>query len=152
MDKNTFKLSIYKNALLPPSDPSYFDNRFSLNINNYSGFAEVGRNGYTLNEKIIQKIAKYITKNLDLLDSLAKLSNFDMIIGGGSSEINLNYGGSEFVIKLQNNRQSDKIIKDITKLIQKAIKKGEAFTDETSPNPVLDAQEWEKKFEEENGK
>lgn len=157
-----FKLEVYEqDAIVAPSHPAYFRGRFVLSIENNKGVAEIERNGYTLNETVIAELKNLVLKNAKKLKELLKkkkiLENLyagELEGGGPDSSIVLTYDNEKIEISRieisgdLKKRAYDKILAKIQKYVKKAIKKGNAFVDENSPNPVMEAEEWGKDREE----
>lgn len=145
-------------VIVAPSHPAYFKGRFALSIEDNKGFAEIEKNGYTLNETAIAELKNFVLKNVKKLKMLLKrkknpenLYEGELEGDGPDSSFFLTYDNEKFEIHrieisgIVNKISYDKMLYKIQKLVKKAIKKGNAFVDENSPNPIKEAEEWEEK-------
>lgn len=145
-----FELEVRKNIVVAPSHPAYFKGRFVLKICNEKGFAEVEENGYTLNTTAINELKLFIDKNFKKLNALSKKKE-DPYVGGSPSSICLTYNNVKINVSSYIDKNSyEKIFAEIQNIVKNAIDKGNAITDENSPNPVKEAEEWTKKRNEES--
>ncbi len=159
-----FKLDVDKGSGFLPNHPLYFSGKFILTIENNKGVVEIEKNGYTLNETAIAELKNFVFKNTKKLEALLKNKKEPENLyegepdGSPSSSIILTIGNEKFEIdRLEiagdiNKKNYDKIMCKIQKLVSKAIKKKNAYIDENSPNPVKEAEEWDRKRKEKQEK
>lgn len=157
-----FKLEVNKGLGFLPNHPLYFSERFILTIENNKGVVEIEKNGYTLNETAIAELKNFILKNTKKLEAILKNKKEPENLyegepdGSPGSSIILTIDNEKFEIdRLEiagDKKNYDKIICKIQKLVNKAIKKNDTYIDENSPNPVREAEEWDRKRKEKQEK
>ena len=114
-NKGVFHLSIFSGAVVPITNPRYYDGRKEIILDKdivynhiYNAKVEIGREKYSINDVAIDKIIDYINDNLNKLIQIAINQNNKMY-DGDSDSINIKVGSILIMLSPLNAKEEDSL-------------------------------------------
>ena len=101
---NDFALKIFKGGVIPITNPNYYNNRISIEINNFDDYKiQIDKQNYILTKEKYETIKNLIISKLNILIDVAKKEDFNYFLnngyeGGTSSTIVIKY--NSLIIRL----------------------------------------------------
>lgn len=151
MIEDFFELEIIKQVVVAPSHPSYFDGRFRLFIRAGKGTVEIREKGYTLDSEAIKSIREFVLNNEKTIKKYSKMKEKPFEGGKSISFLcilnNKIYSITNYINMDKFKVFEKEILDKIDILIKQCIANGSIYNDESSPNPLKEAEEWKSGFD-----